>query len=340
MNFQTIVFGSALFGLAACGGGGGGGSTLPGPTPAGSQTLASLSAGEFSSSRNSGGFGKSLRFRDPNATSGTGGITGRVDADNRKLQGILFTDASETGLINAVLNDNFTATDVQLVNDVWVRTDFPNGGDLQLKALDLYAPADARHFDSVLGGLWQYIPDNPGGINVQTFIGGWHAGSITESADIDRTGTVTFTGNVLGYYVRNDDQTTGTLPIVRSEVTGDAKLTINFVTDQIVEGIDSGMTNLVLTDIGGSINPMEFINVIAVNPGDPATTFADSTFDAQIMPAAQAGVATDFSDRSTSDLSGRFYGPGGANQQIGITFRVREVDEAELFSGVALLRIP
>lgn len=247
MQIRNISFIITLFALTACGGGGSSSSAFnPGAAPTTGLTLAQLSDGEFSSTRNSGGISKSIRYREANPSAPAGespdAIVARVLSDSRKLQGIQFTDSSDTGLVNAVLNDRITSSDVQLLDGVYVATDFPSGS-LELQALDLAT------YDSVLGGLWRYIPPNA---NPQTFVGGWHSGSLTDVANLPSGTSVIFTGNVLGLYVRNDNANPGdTIPLAISEVTGDVSVEMNFVTGQIVEGANSGIFNLVLTDLAG-----------------------------------------------------------------------------------------
>lgn len=325
MNLRMWPLLAAAGVLAGCGGGGGGSASAPGPTPPTSLTLAQLSEGQFSSSRASGGIGKSLRYREANPTPPAGdspdAVLGRIQSDARKLQGILFTDDSETGLINAAFNDRETSSAVQLVNRVYVSTDYANG-DLELQALDLGA------YDSVLGGLWRYVPPSS---NPQTFVGGWHAGSLTDVADLPTSNSVTFTGNVLGLYVRNDNVNPGdTIPLVISEVTGIASVEMNFVTGDIVEGANSFLANLVLTDLPGEeLNEFNIVN-------GSTTAIDGNQWDAGLVATNQDNDSTDFSATADSDISGRFYGPGGATQEMGAAFRVREDNESEIFSGMFL----
>ncbi|SOH94381.1 hypothetical protein SAMN06273572_10479 [Monaibacterium marinum] len=328
MHIRTISYIATLLALAGCGGGGGGTPSIvfnPGSTPATGLTLAQLSDGEFSSTRNSGGISKSLRYREANPAAPAGespdAIVARVLSDSRKLQGIQFTASSDTGLVNAVLNDQITSSDVQLLDGVYVATDFPTG-TLELQALELGT------YDSVLGGLWRYVPANS---NPQTFVGGWHSGSLTDVANLPTGTNVIFTGSVLGLYVRNDNVNPGdTIPLVISEVTGDVTVEMNFITGEIVQGGNSAITNLTLTDLAGeTLNDFLIIN-------GAATAITDNTWDAELQAVNQSNDSTDFSAASDSDISGRFYGPGGATQEMGSAFRVREDGEAEILTGVFL----
>ena len=326
MYVRILLATTTIIVLAGCGGGSGS-SGAPGPSPANGLTLAQLSDGEFSSSRNSGGYGKSMRYREPNPAAPAGespdAALARVLSDGRRFQGVLFTDSSETGLINAVINDVSTTSAVQLVDRVYVATNFPDG-NLELQALDLGA------YDSVLGGMWRYVPNTA---NPQTFTGGWHAGSLTDVADLPTGSSVAFSGNVIGVYVRNDNPSTGgNIPLVISQVTGNASIEMNFVTGDIVEGPGSAMFNLVLTDLPGeTLNDFAFVN-------GAATAINGNTWDAELSAINQNNDMTDFSAQANSDISGRFYGPGSSAQEMGSAFRVREDNEREIFSGMFLAK--
>lgn len=333
MTVRSVTSLLSVVALAGCGGGGGGGgSAPPGPPPANSQTLAQLSAvqttdgrystanntgGQFSSSRNSGGYGKSIRYRQPTASEPA--TLARITSDSRSFQGILFTDQSDTGEVNGFINGDRTIDPVQLVNNTYVTSNFPNG-TLELSTFDLGV------HDSVLAGMWRYTPP---GTNPQTFNGGWHAGSLTDVADLPTGSSVIFTGTVVGTYVRDDNTSpSGQQPLVVSRVTGNASLEMNFVTGDVVEGANSALFNLALTDLPGeTLNSLTILN-------DTATAINGNTFDARLQAVNSTGDSTDFSPASTGDISGRFYGPGGADQELGSAFRMRENSEREIFSGV------
>lgn len=319
MKTGVIVGAAALLSLSACGGGGGGGISY-GPSPDRGLTLAQVSSGDFSSSRNSGGIGKSMRYREPDQANGVEATTARIVDDQRKLIGIQFTTSSDTGLIHVVANEQITRTPLQLQNGIYV------SGDVAYRSLEMKA-LDLGSYNSVLGGLWEVIPEGP---NVQTFVGGWHAGSLTPDADLPTGTNVVFTGNVIGRYVRNDNAPGGNTPLTISEVTGNASIEFDFTTGTIVEGANSAIFNLVLTDL-----PAETLNELSI-VNDGAIAIDGATWDAALEAVNQTGDSTDFSASARGDISGRFYGPGGGTQEMGSAFRMREDNESEIFVGVIL----
>lgn len=308
--------------LAACGGGGGGGgnnttSATFGPAPATGETLAELSDGEFVTARNSGGIGKSIRYREDDSTTVGGEADVAVNSSNLKIEGIVATDDTDQGRVRVVFNGNESA-DVQLINGTFVGTSV-SGRTVELKAItDL--PATSAAYDSVIAGVWQSATSTG---NQNTFFGGFHAGSLAPTSALTGT-SVVFTGEMSGRYVRVDDTTTA---LEVSDATGDVSITFDFTNGTI--GAASGISNIELTNVSGAGPNRTITDVLQITNGTISGNEWEGDFTVAAADVFTAGAVD-------STISGRFYGPDGS--ETAGAFRLNDEGGDEFLAGVIVAK--
>ncbi|QPH53193.1 transferrin-binding protein-like solute binding protein [Pontivivens ytuae] len=313
-----------LCALAACGGGGGGGSSSSspqfGPAPAEGLTLAQLSDGEFVTSRNSGGIGKSIRYREDDSSTVGGEADVAVNSSDLKIDGIIATDDIETGLIRIVFNEN-TSANVQLQNGVFVGTTVGGSRTVNLQSLNLDdIGTDPGDYQSVIAGVYE-SPTATGDQN--TFFGGFHAGSLAPTSALTGT-SVVFTGEMSGRYVRVDDTTTA---LEVSDATGDVSITFDFTNGTI--GSLSGISNIVLTNVSGAGPNRAITDVLQITNGTISGNEWDGDFTV-LNPDIFNATPTN------STISGRFYGPDGS--ETAGAFRLNDEGGDEFLAGVIVAK--
>ncbi len=313
-----------LSALTACGGGGGSSSSSSpqfGPAPDEGLTLAQLSDGEFVTSRNSGGIGKSIRYREDDGTTAGGEADVAVNSSELKLDGIIATDDIETGLIRIVFNESESAN-VQLQDGVFVGTTVGGGRTVNLKALNLDdIGTGATDYQSVIAGVYE-SPTATG--NQNTFFGGFHAGSLAPTSVLTGTNVV-FTGEMSGRYVQVGSSTSDPLNV--SDATGNVILTFDFSSGTIVDGLaNSSISGITYTQVSGTGPSGIQGDAIGITGGSITGNEWDGTLEVS-NPAI-------FSTSANGTISGRFYGPDGS--ETAGAFRLQDEGGDEFLAGVVV----